>query len=318
MATKRTGLGRGIGALIPTGDQTAGRPVDVFFPTSQQVIAEAEELIAVPGARLANLDPNEIAPNAHQPRVEFRQEELEELIVSIREIGVLQPIVVRPITDAVAGAPQYELIMGERRLRATKALGLDQHPRGDQEHRRRRHAARCPAREPAQGEPQPAGRSIRLPAVARGLWHHPGRARSANWPVTAANHQYDPSAAASIRDPEARGGRRAQCRTRPRHPLGRRATRRWRRWPPRSSTKTCPCGRQRPPLLGPRPSRRKSKPLPGGRQGQLNEIADRLGDRLNTRVKVALGSSKGSITIDFATVGDLNRILGELGEPGFN
>ncbi len=64
-----------------------------------------------------------------------------------------------------------------------------------------------------------------------------------------------------------------------------------------------------------------SKPAPvkkGGRQGQLDEIAERLGDRLNTRVKVTLGASKGSIVIDFATVGDLNRILGELGEPGFS
>ena len=63
-----------------------------------------------------------------QPRTEFRDEELQELIVSIREIGVLQPIVVRPLAGAVAGGPQYELIMGERRLRATKALGLSSIP----------------------------------------------------------------------------------------------------------------------------------------------------------------------------------------------
>jgi ParB family chromosome partitioning protein len=63
----------------------------------------------------------------------------------------------------------------------------------------------------------------------------------------------------------------------------------------------------------------KSTPVKkGGRQGQLDEIAERLGDRLNTRVKITLGASKGSVVIDFATVGDLNRILGELGEPGFS
>jgi ParB family chromosome partitioning protein len=56
---------------------------------------------------------------------------------------------------------------------------------------------------------------------------------------------------------------------------------------------------------------------PTRRQGQFNEIADNLGDRLNTRVKVTLGAKKGTIVIDFATVGDLNRILGELGEDGF-
>jgi ParB family chromosome partitioning protein len=64
-----------------------------------------------------------------------------------------------------------------------------------------------------------------------------------------------------------------------------------------------------------KPSR--SKPSPGRKQGQLDEIAERLADRLNTRVRVSLGASKGQIVIDFATVGDLNRILGELGEPGF-
>ena len=61
----------------------------------------------------------------------------------------------------------------------------------------------------------------------------------------------------------------------------------------------------------------KRKPAAGGRQGQLNEIAERLGDRLDTRVAISLGQKKGTVVIDFATVADLNRILGELGEPGF-
>ncbi len=59
------------------------------------------------------------------------------------------------------------------------------------------------------------------------------------------------------------------------------------------------------------------RPTAGRRQGQLDEIASRLGDRLDTRVRIALGASKGTLTIEFATVGDLNRILGVLGEPGF-
>jgi len=61
----------------------------------------------------------------------------------------------------------------------------------------------------------------------------------------------------------------------------------------------------------------KRTPAAGGRQGQLNEIAERLGDRLDTRVAISLGQKKGTVVIDFATVADLNRILGELGEPGF-
>ncbi|MCU1415827.1 MAG: ParB/RepB/Spo0J family partition protein, partial [Schumannella sp.] len=120
MATKRTGLGRGIGALIPTDDGT-DRPVDVFFGGDEH----DESLVAVPGARLANLSPDDIVPNPVQPRTEFGEDELKELVVSVREFGVLQPIVVRPRVGAAPGEPQYELIMGERRLRATKLAGLD-------------------------------------------------------------------------------------------------------------------------------------------------------------------------------------------------
>jgi ParB family chromosome partitioning protein len=59
-----------------------------------------------------------------------------------------------------------------------------------------------------------------------------------------------------------------------------------------------------------------TKPTAGSRQHHLSDLAERLGDRLDTRVKISLGASKGTITIDFATVGDLNRIMGELGVSG--
>ncbi len=62
---------------------------------------------------------------------------------------------------------------------------------------------------------------------------------------------------------------------------------------------------------------KRAKPASGKRQENLDEIAERLGDRLNTRVKVSLGASRGQIVIDFATIGDLNRILSELGDQGF-
>ena len=57
----------------------------------------------MPGARLANISPNDVVPNPQQPRSEFNQEELDELVVSIREVGLLQPIVVRPLVGAAAG-----------------------------------------------------------------------------------------------------------------------------------------------------------------------------------------------------------------------
>ena len=314
-APKRTGLGRGIGALIPGSEEDDhSRPVDVFFPAQTR---DNQSLVAVPGARLANLSPDDIVPNAQQPRSEFRDEELQELIVSIREIGVLQPIVVRPLQGAVAGGPQYELIMGERRLRATKSLGLTTIPAvikntADEDMLRdalleNLHRANLNPLEEASAYQQlladfgitqeqlasRIGRSrpqitntlrlLRLPTgiqnkVAAGVLSA-GHAR-AILSLTDEGAQQQLATKIvneelSVRAAEAAAGQ--------------------------VSTK----------------APRAAKPAAGGRQGQLDEIAERLGDRLNTRVKIALGSSKGTLTIDFASVGDLNRILGELGEPGF-
>jgi ParB family chromosome partitioning protein len=70
-------------------------------------------------------------------------------------------------------------------------------------------------------------------------------------------------------------------------------------------------------LVSATPKAVKPKPAAGKRQGHLDELAERLGDRLNTRVKIALGARKGHVTIEFASVQDLNRILEELGEAPF-
>ena len=122
MADKRIGLGRGIGALIPTSENPNEAPIDVFFPAGGST---GPELVAVPGARFGHLDINSIRPNAKQPRSVFEPEAFAELVHSIKELGVLQPIVVRSIPDE---AGKYELIMGERRLRASKEAGLTKIP----------------------------------------------------------------------------------------------------------------------------------------------------------------------------------------------
>lgn len=317
-APKRTGLGRGIGALIPGSEQddaTSQRPVDVFFPASGGEPRQA--LLAVPGARLANLTPDDIAPNAQQPRTEFNHDELQELVVSIREIGVLQPIVVRPIQGATQ-KPHFELIMGERRLRATKQLGLGTIPAvikntADEDMLRdalleNLHRANLNPLEEASAYQQlladfgitqeqlasRIGRSrpqitntlrlLKLPAgvqkkVAAGVLSA-GHARA----ILAAG---DGPAMERLADKivnEDLSVRAAEAAA------GQLST--------------------RVPKV--------PKPTAGKRQGQLDEVAERLADRLNTRVKVSLGASKGQIVIDFATVGDLNRILGELGQPGFS
>jgi ParB family chromosome partitioning protein len=130
----RGGLGRGLGALIPQGTPVVVAPTQA--PIADSVAAdlssrnraaatatatlEPEALAPVPGARFAELNVGSITANARQPRQIFDQEALDELVISIREVGFLQPIVVRD-----AGAGSYELVMGERRWRAAQMLGLE-------------------------------------------------------------------------------------------------------------------------------------------------------------------------------------------------
>ncbi len=109
MSTRKGGLGRGLGSLIPSGESkqlssvVAGVPVDI--------------------ANLNHIPIRSIAPNPRQPRTVFDEEKMSELVTSIKEVGVLQPPVVRSIGDG-----RFELIMGERRLRAAKAAGLTEIP----------------------------------------------------------------------------------------------------------------------------------------------------------------------------------------------
>ncbi|MFC8943456.1 ParB/RepB/Spo0J family partition protein, partial [Streptomyces griseoincarnatus] len=102
---------------------------DTFFSRDQgdvnTVSRETPELLPVPGARFAELPVTAIRPNTWQPRTVFDESDLDELVDSIREIGVLQPIVVRPDKEHPG---EYELIMGERRWRATQAAELETIP----------------------------------------------------------------------------------------------------------------------------------------------------------------------------------------------
>lgn len=93
--------------------------------------AENEPLKPINGGYLAYIKPLDIVPNAHQPRTIFDEDELRDLASSIKEVGVLQPIVVRPIADADKNNEKiahYELIMGERRWRASQLAGLSTVP----------------------------------------------------------------------------------------------------------------------------------------------------------------------------------------------
>jgi len=131
---KRTGLGRGLASLIPTSPSDGGRPglspgmgdaaADVLYGSGSTSVAEPVAApIADVGAVYREIDPAVIEPNPKQPRQVFDGEALSELVHSIREFGLMQPIVVRAV-DPVDGQRRYQLVMGERRWRAAQEAGL--------------------------------------------------------------------------------------------------------------------------------------------------------------------------------------------------
>ncbi|GAA4490132.1 ParB/RepB/Spo0J family partition protein [Microbacterium panaciterrae] len=318
---KRTGLGRGIGALIPTSDATE-RPVDVFFPGARAVdLASAAvpaptataELIAVPGARLIHVDPHDIVPNPRQPRRQFNEDDLAELVHSVREFGVLQPVVVRENSDG-----QYELIMGERRTRAAREAGLASIPAilretADEDLLRdalleNLHRSQLNPLEEAsayqqlledfgitqevlatrigRSRPQVSNtiRLLRLPV--------PVQQRVAAGVLTAGHAR----AILSLDDADLMQRLADKVVN---EDLSVRAT--------EEAAKTISAGS---PASTP-------KPQAGARRAYLDEVAGKLGDRLNTRVQIGLGARKGQVKIDFASIQDLNRILTEIGEENY-
>ncbi|WP_336647689.1 ParB/RepB/Spo0J family partition protein [Microbacterium sp. MMO-10] len=321
---KRTGLGRGIGALIPTSD-AAERPVDVFFPgarttetakeTTPTVSAEPEaDLVAVPGARLIRVDPHDIVPNPRQPRTHFNEDDLAELVHSVREFGVLQPVVVRQNSDG-----QYELIMGERRTRAAREAGLDSIPAilretADEDLLRdalleNLHRSQLNPLEEAsayqqlledfgitqealatrigRSRPQVSNtiRLLRLPV--------PVQQRVAAGVLTAGHAR----AILSLDDADLMQRLADKVVN---EDLSVRATEEAAKVIAASGTVT-----------------KSVKPQAGARRAYLDDVAGKLGDRLNTRVQIALGARKGQVKIDFASIQDLNRILEEIGQEGF-
>ena len=126
-----------ISASDPSSDTTGDTTGDVDEGEATPV-GESDDrgLAPVPGASYGDLPVGSIRPNPKQPRSAFDEDAMAELVHSIREIGVLQPIVVRPIPagqgpdqlGSAAEGVRYELIMGERRWRASQAAGRDTVP----------------------------------------------------------------------------------------------------------------------------------------------------------------------------------------------
>lgn len=118
----------------PTGRSEPGRPPAVeakgeaVEARSEGKGPDNEGLVPVPGATFAELPVKIIVPNPRQPRQVFDEDDITELAASIKEVGLLQPIVVRRVDDEDGRAESYELVMGERRLRAAKEAGLETIP----------------------------------------------------------------------------------------------------------------------------------------------------------------------------------------------
>lgn len=334
MAAKRTGLGRGIGALIPTTEQSDERPADVFFPRAVAVAERTdasggsdgterpsteagtentqEGLVDVPGARLAHIDPNVIVPNPRQPRTSFNPEEFAELVHSVREFGVLQPVVVRKNEDG-----DYELIMGERRTRAAREAGLtsipaivrdtaDEHLLRDALLENLHRSELNPLEEASAYQQLLEDFGITQEALATRIGRSrpqisntirllklpvPVQQRVAAGVLSAGHAR----AILSLEDVSAMQRLADKIVN---EDLSVRAAEAAAKLPDASPT-------------------REPKPQPGSRRTHLDEVAERLGDRLNTRVKISLTARKGQISIDFSTIHDLNRILAELGEDGY-
>jgi len=282
------------------------------------------DLAPVPGARYEELPVLSIRPNPKQPRQVFDDDDMAELVNSIREIGVLQPVVVRPIPteelDNAAGQtpegaphPQFELIMGERRWRATQAAGLafipsiikDTHDDDllrdallENLHRSELNALEeaaayqqllddfgCTHDELAarigRSRPQISNtlRLLKLPPLVQ---------RRVAAGVLSAGHA---RALLGLAD-GASMERLAQ-----------------RIVAEGLSVRNV----EEIVTLGGDDAPRARKPRPGARHPQLDDLAARLSDRFDTRVRINLGQRKGKLTVEFASVEDLNRIVDMLG-----
>ncbi|VXC50747.1 Chromosome (plasmid) partitioning protein ParB / Stage 0 sporulation protein J [Arthrobacter sp. 9V] len=273
------------------------------------------ELVEVPGARFAEIPVGDIHPNRKQPRSVFDEDDMAELVHSVREIGVLQPIVVRTSTEK--GGEPYELVMGERRWRAVQAAGLETIPAivrdtTDDDLLRdalleNLHRSQLnPLEEAAayqqlledfgttheqladrigRSRPQVSNtlRLLKLPPLVQ---------RRVAAGVLSAGH-----ARALLALPDAAAMERMAQKI-VAEGMSVRAT--------EESVAL---------YQDPTTPAKSSIPKPNARHERLDYLASSLSDRLDTNVKITLGARKGRVSIEFASVEDLNRIMDVLG-PG--
>ena len=310
MAQQRRGLGRGLGALIQESPRLADSDT-ARGPDSAAQVAESDSAAGVPaeilGAHYREIDVSAITPNPRQPRRSFDDEGLDELAESIRQVGLLQPVVVR-----AAGPGRYELIMGERRWRACQRAGLTEigaivKQTQDNELLRdalieNLHRQQLDPLEEAAAYQQllddfGATHEELARKVGRSRPHISNTLRLLNLPpavqkrvaagVLSAGHA---RALLSLDSAEAqeRLARRIAAEGLSVRSVEEIVAVGFEEVPPRRSVRTA----ARPPTA------------PG-----LRRLADRLSDLFETRVKVEMGQRKGKIVVEFASPDDLERIV---------
>ena len=295
---RRSGLGRGLDALIPGSTDEAG-----------------EEVAPPPGPGLADLLVADIEPNPHQPRSQFDEDSLAALAASIRELGVLQPVLVRPVDG------RYELIAGERRWRAARRAGLERIPavvraiddstsleQAVVENLHRQDLN--PLEEAGAYQQLVEDFGLTQEEVARRV----GRSRSSVANILRL-FQLPPSVQRMVRDGQLTAGHARGLLGSPdrafQEALARRAVE-------ESLTvrEVEDVVRERQgggEAAGPRPA---PTPEPGQtRPPGILELEGLLSDRLDTRVMVSMGAKRGRVVIDFATIEDLERIYRLITDP---
>jgi ParB family chromosome partitioning protein len=307
MAQQKRGLGRGLGALIPTAPGPAGPQSHASEPAGAPVAGSgvmAREQYQVDGTYFDEIAIGAITPNPRQPRQNFDEDALEELASSIREVGLLQPVVVRKVMPG-----RFELVMGERRWRACQQAGLEHVPaivRGTPDDELLREALMenlhreqlNPLEEAAAYQQllddfsathdelaRKVGRSRpHISNTIRLLQLPPQVQRRVAAGVLSAGHA---RALLALADPE------EQDRLAHRIVAEGLSV--------RAVEEIVALGQHQ---AKPRRTSAKQPVAPA-----LTDLADRLSDALDTRVKVEVGKQKGKIVVEFASLEDLQRIV---------
>lgn len=320
MNTRKGGLGRGLAALIPTapvGD-TDLRPDSDGYSIEPAYIGKApsrpaaEPVAEVAGATYRELATASITPNPHQPRRAFDEEALEELAHSIKEFGLLQPIVVREVEPE-----SFQLVMGERRWRAAQRAGLDRLPaivRQTEDDDLLRDALLenihrvqlNPLEEAAAYEQLLAEFGVTHEQLADRL----GRSRPVVTNMIRLLRLPVPVQRRVAAGVLSAGHARALLGLDDAARQEELATRIVAEGMSVRATEEAVTMAKREPTRKPPPVRKQEE-----RPREVRQLAERLSDTFDTKVKVEVGQRKGRIVVEFGSMDDLNRIVGMM-TPG--